>query len=302
MYKPNAGLAPMPSRYSVFAILLFWAVTTGWFFERDLWPRLRPGEPPPFSINLADEAQRNAPAIYWTVFCGEQEIGKAKTWIKYHEPDDTFELHSQIFQLRLGGLITVKSVAGMYRITRDGELRAISADLSLAIRIPNGETSIRAYVDGPVQEHRFTPRCQIESPLGNKEVELDSVEICAHGSVLNPLHPVNRVMGLRRGQRWRMPLVDPLTDAASAVLGKSSNVRILDAEVLRETKWLFWDGEDRPCLVIDYRGDAMSAQTWVRANDGTVLRQVATVQGEQLIMERDWTRGNRKSNRAWHLE
>jgi hypothetical protein len=123
------------------------------------------------------------------------------------------------------------------------------------------------------------------------------VPVSDRGSVLNPLHPVSKIAGLKRGQHWRIPLVDPLSDSLKAMaradpalqtlVKQDSGLRTLQAEVLSETQTMAWGDGQETCLVIEYRDGDMSAQTWVREGDGTVLRQVATLWGEKLLMERD---------------
>ena len=49
----------MPARPLLLAILFFWVATTGWLFYKELWPHLRSGQPPPYTIDLADEARRD---------------------------------------------------------------------------------------------------------------------------------------------------------------------------------------------------------------------------------------------------
>src|SRR4051812_37977702 len=39
---------------------------------------------------------------------------------------------------------------------------------------------------------------------------LRPVDMSEHGSILNPMHLVHRLPGLREGQRWKVPLLDPL--------------------------------------------------------------------------------------------
>jgi hypothetical protein len=251
---------------------------------------------------LADEA-RNVPPIHWTVYRGDKKLGRAKTWIKYHEPDDTFELHELLeLDLAIAGLVRVKSMSGVYRITREGQLREISGDLTLASVLPGIGIEAMAHVDGSVRDHQFTPHCRIESPLLDQEVDLPPVEIRANGSVLDPLHPVKRVLGLRRSQQWRMPVVNPVGDAVSAYLGRSNENRFLDAQVFPETKPLLWDGKEWPCLVIEYRGDDLTAHTWVRESDGSVLRQDATVWGDTLVFDRDWPHASQQNYRPPRLE
>jgi hypothetical protein len=268
-------------------IVTFWLATTGWLFQRDLWPRLRPGQPPPYTIDLVDEARRaQAAPIRWTVFRDDQEFGYARTEVRFHEPDDTFELHCR-FELKpapRGGLLPVhiQTVQSQYRITREGQLRAVAVDAHALL----AGVEVHGRVQGEVREQHFLPSVRIESPPGNVlyDKELDPVPVSARGSVLNPLHPLNRVTGLRPGQRWRMPLIDPL---AAAVRRPTTDVRFLDAEVLRGTEPLDWHGRAVPCLVIDYRGDDTRARTWVRLLDGLVLQQEVTLQGERLLLQRE---------------
>jgi len=56
---------------------------------------------------------------------------------------------------------------------------------------------------------------------------------------------------------------------------------------LQETRPLTYNGNEHACLVIEFRGENMTAHTWVRAGDGLVLRQDATVWGDSLVLERE---------------
>jgi hypothetical protein len=264
--------------------------TTGWLFHRDLWPKLRFGEPPPFTIDLAAEAQRNIPATYWEVYHGDRRIGQMETAIRYSEPDDTFLLVSHVSRLQVGpgSPLRIEHMNSVYRVTREGQLREIQVDVSFALLFPV-HIDIGARVEGEVRNQVFTPHCTLRSPtfMKKQELDLEPVPVSASGNVLNPLHPVNRVAGLRPGQHWRMPLVDPLRDALAAKLGTNLGARFLDAEVLPKTEPVRWGGQEWSCLVIEYHGDdGTSARTWVRESDGLVLRQLATVQGERLVLQR----------------
>ena len=78
---------------------------------------------------------------------------------------------------------------------------------------------------------------------------------------------------------------------AATLLQGYTGVRRLQAEVLPETKLLRWKDREVPCLVIEYRGDDSTARTWVREDDGLVLRQEFSFWGDQIVMERDQTVG-----------
>ena len=69
----------MPGRPYIVGIVFFWMATATWLFQREFWPALQPGEPPPFNVDLVDEA-RQMP-IQWTIHRGpeEEKIGFATT-------------------------------------------------------------------------------------------------------------------------------------------------------------------------------------------------------------------------------
>src|SRR4051794_38573496 len=123
---------PLP-RYVVL-ILVFWLGTTAWLFQRDLWPRLRPGEPPPFSIDLADEARTGASfENRWTLYIDKdgrrENKGYATTGVKYHREDDTYDLTGK-YKMWSGNdrrEDADQEIESVYRVTRDGDLRGVTA-------------------------------------------------------------------------------------------------------------------------------------------------------------------------------
>src|SRR5438105_1528824 len=105
----------MPTRGSLVIIVLFWLGMTGWLFQRDIWPNIRPGDPPRFAIDLADEAhQRDRGVIRWTIHRDGKPIpnGKANSWVQYEEKDDTFQLATTIrhLDLNIGGILGIRLV------------------------------------------------------------------------------------------------------------------------------------------------------------------------------------------------
>jgi hypothetical protein len=283
--------------------MAFWVTMTGWLFYSDLWPRLQPGEPPPFTIDLADEASANVQKTYWTLFKDGVESGSVETWVVYHDEDDTFEIPG-ILKLRLiaaPGKEPDLRIESRYRVTREGELRELAADAHMPL------LGVAAHLDGKVQDKWFTPHFQLTGPGFEFKPDLKPVTVSHRGSVFNPRQPVNKLRGLRPGQRWRMPMVDPVTDtltvaAAQAVPGiKLPDLPVLQAEVLPNLQVLprlELKPVERtaapsprrsgvPCLVIQYTSDEINARTWVRESDGLVLRQEVTQHGDTWILDRD---------------
>ncbi len=280
----------MPSRQVVLLILGFWVAANAWLCYRDLRPRLfAPEGPPPITIDLADEAR--AQTNQWRVYQDGERRGYAQTWVDYVESDDTF-LVCGVFKLwtsRLQHGDADIQLTGRFRVTREGNLREMSAEVVAKVQ----KFEVRGSLDGVVRDRIFTPHLRI--PALNINRELPPVQVSARGSVLNPMQPVNRITGIRPGQRWRVPLVDPLGDVFAASFQRQVDTpAFVEAEVLRETRKLEWSphiGERRPlevdCLVIEYTGEELTGHTWVRAEDGLVLRQEVTRQGQELVLQRD---------------
>ena len=85
--------------------------------------------------------------------------------------------------------------------------------------------------------------------------------------------------------------IDDLIAHVPENLRKSAAIKLTagrtEAEVAAET--LSWRNQEVPCFRIDYRepGKRVTARTWVRRQDGLVLRQEAEHLGKELILERD---------------
>jgi hypothetical protein len=293
----------MPSRSIILAIVVFWLATTGWLIYRDLRLRLLPGEPPPYTIDLADEAEMST--IRWSVFRDDnpKQTGYAKTKVRYNEADDMFEISGE-FKFWSSGIMQGSAdmvFEGLYSVTREGRLRAVDASATL-FQATDARTTLlkgadalgKARIEGTVQDRRFKPHLTLDvRGVLHLERDLPIVEVSERGNVLNPLQPVNRLGGLRKGQHWRMPLVHPLSDALSAAVSsllkqEVAGVSSLDAEVLPETHVLEWGHTLVPCLVVEFTGEDVRVRTWVRESDGTVLRQEVEQHGEKLALQRDY--------------
>jgi hypothetical protein len=298
----------MPPRPYTLLIVAFWAATTGWLVYEDLWPRLQPGEPPPFTIDLADEASASVQKSFWTIYRDGDDAGSLETSVKYHDEDDTFEIPSTLklkLGLKLPFLLTEDveiRIDSTYRVTREGELRELSADGQIR------RWDVYGHLEGAIKNGLFVRLFEVKGPAGFEfKPELSPVPISRRGSIFNPNQPVNKLRGLRPGQRWRVPEVDPVADivkaaASNAIPGFSlPDPPVLMAEVLPALqilprlelkpppggRALPVRRSGVPCLVIQYTSDNISARTWVRESDGLVLRQEATQHGDTWILDRD---------------
>jgi hypothetical protein len=279
----------MPPRLATVAIVLFWLGTTAWLGYRDVWPRLRPGEPPPFTIDLTDEV--SARSVNWSILDDGKGVGFAKTEVE-RRPDRTFELKvSFTFQKPLKlGLAEIKKLMNAYRVNSAGELLGLQMTVSGKALAFEGDVKL----EGQVEDDHFTPRVFLNGiDLNNEVLKLEAVRVTRRGGVVNPMHPLNRISGLKEGQEWRIQVTDPAQLVLASAQGAlklpvtDSGLKQLDAEVTADT--LRWHNADVPCWRVDYRQhrEPVTARTWVRRTDGIVLRQEATQLGRTLALVRD---------------
>jgi hypothetical protein len=303
----------MPSRLLTIAIVCFWLAATSWFVVRDWLPHWRSDEAPPYSIELADEAARQIAPARWKIIRGGTEIGILKTSLRFRDADDTYELTAGCSELSLmemslpvvGALnVGIRNYDDRLSITSDGELRSMTTDVEIVIRIgKNPEIVGRAEFGAAMHAGKMERRFRLSGERFGEFAPALELGDPIRGSVLNPLHPIHRLSGLRPGQRWRQRLIAPHEEIIQAALAKlpgassiaasldSGGPRWLHAEVRGQTETMEWSRGEVECLVIDYRGespgDDIAARTWIRRSDGLVLRQEAESNGQFLVLLRD---------------
>ena len=300
----------MPSRLGLVAIVVAWLAVTGHVLYHDVWPRYFADAPPALQIDLVDEATQQAPTK-WAITRAGAKIGTLMTRMEYLKDDDSFRFVNTYTKLTLdagtGGVpltIEVPRLVTTIRVNRAGELREQS--MSGELRVVLGPLELghaAADVDGRVVNGLLLGRCKVRYPVNAAQPtidrELEPVAVPA-GQVLNPMMPLNRLRDITPGRRWVIREVDPLKDALAVLgqeLSKKSNFNLplpasasgteLIAEVQSGTEdYPLRLGEPIPCRVIAYRGERVSARTWVSVADGRVMRQEATVGDETLRFDR----------------
>jgi hypothetical protein len=294
-------------------IIACWLASMGWLFWQDLWPSWRPGEPPPFHIDLVEEVQKtNKLGNTWKVWRQKtdeppHEVFRAVTSVEYVKSDDTFLLHAE-FNTKTGLSKNVRpfqvagfqvvSMSSQYRVDRAGELKTLRAEIKVTpheqlekMMALMGHEEPRLLLWGEVRGDQLFTHCRasFSSSDHGMEISLPPASVSHNGSVIMPLHPVNRIHGLRPGQSWRQPMIDPFRDAFAVLPGINGGVSYVNARVQREPQVLkLGPGSETRCLVIEYEEDGKNiGSTWVEEGSERVQRQEASLEGDRWIMQRD---------------
>lgn len=281
----------MPGRLVTLCILLLWLATSYWFFVRDAWPQLRSSTPPPYAVDLVDEtrvrdqANKAVRRIYWTVYRlvpgREEERYTLDTHVTYQEGADTFTLFAELKPL-LGG--NLKDLQSQYRITRRGDLISFEADAGV-ITFEPGRKELRAHFEGTRTDDQFVLH-RFETSAGNpgRETTEGPVPLGPGAGFLVPLHPLNRLERLYPGRSWTVLLFDPIAATRSAGPLSMKPVQATvrpDSEVIA-----LRPNDERPCLVVEYKGEGVEGNTWVQTTDGLVLRCKLRLGDETWLYQR----------------
>src|SRR5689334_21111831 len=125
----------MPSRLGVFAIVVFWLVSTTWLIVREIVPLFRAGEPPAFLPDATDEV--GGTTSNWKILKGGEKAGDGYSHVR-RRPDRTFELYSELRFIKYTLLNTwdIKKIAGRYRVDKDGDLKELESEVKIAPIVP----------------------------------------------------------------------------------------------------------------------------------------------------------------------
>jgi hypothetical protein len=281
----------MPPRWACVLIVVTWLAVNGWLFYHDLLPRLLPGQPPPYTVDLLEEVQdrRWMRPVGWTVYHNDNKALSAKTHVE-HPARDTFELVAEyrpvsgLPHARMPPLL-VSSLTSRYRVNAAGDLLGLSIHLEgrpdfpflrgsplLQGRLPS---DLAVDITGRAEATRLTLEAHIAGY--EKPIQFPAVEARRGGAVLLPLHPVNRLRGLRAGQSWAMTVFDPIKAVVGSFTG-SDGTSLARCRV-RDEPEPFSHGRrnEVTCLVIDYESDDFTGTTRVARDTGLILSQEAVL-------------------------
>jgi hypothetical protein len=272
----------MPPRIITVGIIVFWLAMTALLIQREVVPMMLAEASPNFQPDLTDEI--GSPLVGWTIFRDGERVGSGTSRVTANN-DATFELRSAFhFDKFSVGLAHLRTMENMYRVNPEGKLLAFSTTVSgnLGHKPGFGPPDFTGSVEGEVVNDTIEPRVAL---LGF-EHKLDKIHLRQEGSIVNPMHLVNRLRGLRPGMTWKVKRVDAL-DAVLTQFGVAKSKRVPDLIATVKADKLNWDRKEFACNVIEYHepGKEVNASTWVRRIDGLVLRQEATF-GFKLTLER----------------
>ena len=274
----------MPPRMITAGILVFWLAMTALLIQREVVPMMLAEASPNFQPDLTDEI--GSPMVGWNIFRDEKRIGSATSKVSANN-DSTFELRSTFHFDRFSiGPAHLRTMENMYRVDRDGKLLAFSTKVSGvfdAAKPAFGPPDYTIVVEGEVVDEMIEPRVN----LAGFEHKLDKIHLRQEGSIVNPMHLINRLRGLRPGATWKVKRVDAFDALANQFGGIAKKTKVPDLIATVKLDTLEWDRKEVACHVIEYRdlGKDVSARTWVRRVDGLVLQQEATF-GFSLKLQR----------------
>jgi hypothetical protein len=264
----------MPSRLRVSLIVVFWAATMSWLVVREVLPRFRAGEPPPFTIDLIDEVGTST--VDWVVEHKGKEVGTGFSQV-HRLPDRTFEQRTQFkFDgLKILNQVELKKIAISYRVTAEGKLLELEGKIKVA--------EVDGEVQGKIENGILKWKGRLKALGQVLNGDLPDVDVSREGNIVNPMHLQNRIVGLWEGKTWSVPMFnsfDSLLPVASV------SIPTLQAHVHGDN--IAWSGSVVDCFRIDLSepGKQAAFHTWVRRRDGLVLKQEGEHSGLHLVLIR----------------
>jgi hypothetical protein len=274
----------MPPKIITAGILAFWLAMTGLLIHREVVPMMLAEAFPNFQPDLTDEI--GSPLVGWNIFRDGKRIGSGTSKVVAGDGGN-FEFRSTFHFDKLAiGPVHIRRMENLYRVTEDGKLLAFGTTVAgnfdgvkPAFGVPDYTISIK----GDVINDMIEPRVS----LPGFEHKLDKIHLKQEGSIVNPMHLINRLRGLRPGMTWKVKRLDAFDALANQLGGLAKDTKVPDLIATVKADTLQWDHKEVACNVIEYRepGKEISARTWVRRNDGLVLQQEAMF-GFELVLQR----------------
>lgn len=267
----------MPHRIVCMAILAAWSYSTFALFNRDILPRLLIG-PPPDLLSVA-RANADSGTSRWSILVSDdpdgvnlRSVGQVETqvrrardgWVSLRS-DAWFDSEEMLKGTPLSDSLRERvELDAAFDIDYRGNLESFRASVSFA-----GLGADALVLTGTVRNNELEVKA-LGLANWSKSFPYEPREI-----VQSPLAPVDRMPNLQVGQRWKSRIVSPITGQVSQVETTVERRRLIS-----------WDGNPVTTFEVVSRFGLLSARTWVRADDGLVLRQEAPLPLVRIVLER----------------
>ncbi|MCE5269213.1 MAG: hypothetical protein LLG00_15155 [Planctomycetaceae bacterium] len=272
---------PMHSRWYNIAVVALWLATMTWLVKEKVLPQLLIGERPS-NLDVL-KAQQDLPPVGWHISMDRRRLGWALTETAL-QPNGLTEIHNRVHLQRLPlekmapqwlrpffkllgkptESLQLESLDARTILTIDGLGSLLRIDSAVQIE-PLGETiTVRGLVEGGKLKLAVT---------GGGLTLAHEVPMPPEAMLNDMLSPQSKLPGLHDGQRWSVPLYNPIAASISPVELIFVAVEGSDPKV--------WAGGQFHTWRVVYRSDSRGVSSrdgdvrgiaWVRYN-GTIIEQ-----------------------------
>lgn len=270
----------MPSRFVCVAILLYWAVAAVGLARRDLLPDFSVSAPP--DLLAITVAEKDAGPSLWALQViddpaepdSRRNVGQAVT--ETRRGLDGWADMTSLVSFDSGRLLKGTPMehrtddriefASKFRVDPTGNLQSFQA----GVKTNRDQTEVLK-IEGTRKAGEIEVLSVGPLPMLNRKFRFPYKDRAVVGSKFGPL---DRLPGLRIGQRWEEKVANPLTGLVETV-----KVHVARKVLIQ------WNGSPVETKEVVHQSSSLSARTWVR-QDGVVLRQEIPFPLLRLVLER----------------
>jgi hypothetical protein len=271
----------MEHRWMKGVVVLFWMVTMTWLVVEKVLPPLERGDPPTFH-SAWGSLDPHAPPVGWFVDWNGRRIGWAASRI-LQPSSGLLEIYSRVHFSRwpLEDLVPVwmrtvlhEAVSSLGGLEMDAynqlDIDPLNRLVGFCSTIHLKKVPQAIVVEGTIEKNRL--RLRVDA--GGNSFTPPEHTLPQDALLVDELSPQATLIGLHDGQRWTVPVFNPLQP--------DSPMDVVEATV-KGHETLDWYGKSVAVFMVTYQNDSGAelgmAQTprqklWV-TSDGTVLRQEA---------------------------
>jgi hypothetical protein len=295
----------MPPRWLCIFIVASWLAVTSWLLWHDLLPHLLPGGPPPYSVELVEEAQTTRTDTNWSIHKDGVPIARAMTRVAYLQPGKprnpldnskedyplepkavprnrpVFELALEVSLLDLrkpfaaNGFL-INKLKSSYFVDQAGNLKGIWAAVNGKLDVHELSQlvgSLNLNIEDEMEEGRMTPRLSVEL--------LPAVELLPEKpSPLPPKHLLSKDLAPVQSDEMVIMPLHPINRHRGLQPGQTWRARLLDPlAVAQSILVLHGLTDDLPLLHARVR---TQEELWEDANKHSVPCLVIDYEGDDV--------------------